>query len=268
MFLVLKKEYLAMLGLVVMLVSTVCVFSFMDRDELATAISITDSEGLYANVEAAADIKGKTVIVDAGHGGDDPGAVSDYNNIVEKEVNLEIAKRVSELLKGDGLNVVMTREEDVLQYPEGTSGMTAKRKADLTKRKELIDSSDAECCVSIHLNKFKQTQYHGAQVFFPHKSDESKKIAESIQKAIKEVADPSNERTALVRGKANELPIMIFRDLVKPTVVVECGFLSNEEEEKKLADPAYKEKLAQAIRKGTIDYLNSKSSSSALPKSS
>lgn len=243
MFFVLKKEYLAMTGLVLLLVSTVCVFSFADTDELTAAISLAEGGG-------------KTIIVDAGHGGDDPGAVSDYNKIVEKDINLEIAKKVAELLRNDGYNVVMTREEDVLRYPEGTTGMTAKRKADLTKRKETIDSSNAVCAVSIHLNKFKQTQYHGAQVFFPHNSEESKKLAMNIQSAIKEIADPANEREALVRGKPNELPIIIFKDLVKPTVVVECGFLSNQEEEKKLADAAYREMLAKSIYKGVTDYVN------------
>ena len=238
MIIVLKKDHLALFSL--LCVMGVCLYLF-------------GTVGVEEQQVVASDKK--TVIIDAGHGGEDPGAVSDYSGACEKDINLTIAKSVEALLKKDGYNVLMTRTEDKLVYPAETTGYTAKRKADLTRRKEFIDSSDASIAVCIHLNKFQKTQYWGAQTFYPHNSDESKRLAESIQAQIKKTADPQNERAALVRGKPNDLPIMLFRDLVKPTVVVECGFLSNEEDEKRLTTKEYQDKLALAVKDGIIEYL-------------
>lgn len=238
MIIVLKKDHLALLSL--LCVMGVCLYLF-------------GTVGVEEKAVASADKK--TIIIDAGHGGEDPGAVSDISGVCEKDVNLAIAKAVEGLLKKDGYKILMTRTEDKLEYPADTTGYTAKRKADLTRRKEFIDASEACIAVSIHLNKFQKTQYWGAQTFYPHNSDESKRLAECIQAQIKKTADPSNERAALVRGKPNDLPIMIFRDLVKPTVVVECGFLSNTEDEKRLNTKEYQDKLAVAIKDGIIEYV-------------
>jgi len=165
-------------------------------------------------------------------------------------VNLIIAKRVKELLEAENFKVIMTREEDVLNYKEGTQRYTSKRAQDLMNRKKKIDESGADIAVSIHLNKFSQTQYYGAQVFFPPRSQESQELAETIQKALREKVDPGNKREALV--KDNKL--IILRDLKVPTVIVECGFLSNRQEEQKLADADYQEELAQAIKDGIVEY--------------
>ena len=95
------------------------------------------------------------------------------------------------MLRLDGFEVIMTRNNDMLKYPEGTAGETAKRKADLTNRKNMIDTSDASIAVSIHLNKFVQEKYWGAQTFYPHNSQESKTLAEIMQASIKKHADPA-----------------------------------------------------------------------------
>ena len=169
-----------------------------------------------------------TVIVDAGHGGEDPGKVSSYSQVNEKEINLAIAKMLAEELKNSGYRVIMTREEDKLDYKEGTTDITDKRRQDLTKRKEIMDNSGADIVVSIHLNDFSQSQYYGAQVFYPPNSEDSKNLAVNIQNSLKENVDPSNKRQALEKTT----PIVILKNLKTPTVVVECGFLSNEKEEK------------------------------------
>jgi N-acetylmuramoyl-L-alanine amidase len=198
----------------------------------------------------------KVVILDPGHGGEDPGAVSDYSGLKEKDVNLIIANKVKELLEKENYKVIMTRTEDKLVYQPGTTSVTEMRRQDLHRRKKMMDESGANIVVSIHLNKFKETQYYGAQTFYPHNSFESQKLAMSIQKAIKETVDPSNKREALVRGKPNELPIIILRDLKTTTAIVECGFLSNSNEEKLLASSGYEEKLAMAIKQGICNYFS------------
>ena len=192
----------------------------------------------------------KTVIVDAGHGGEDPGAVSDYSGIKEKDINLEIAYKLKDLLEKGGYKVILTRSEDILKYPPGTTSIYEKRKADLTTRKKIMDESGADIVVSIHLNKFDKPQYFGAQTFFPPNSPESQRLAMCIQQSLRENLDPNNTREALVKKES----IVILRDLKTVTSIVECGFLSNPEEEKKLATPEYRDKLADAIFIGINKY--------------
>ncbi|NLP13335.1 MAG: N-acetylmuramoyl-L-alanine amidase CwlD [Clostridium sp.] len=235
MILVLRKDKIALIALVFVLTITL--------------ISINIGSNFNVIEATNTNVKG-IIVIDAGHGGEDPGAVSDYSGLKEKEVNLTIAKRVKELLEAENYRVIMTREEDVLNYREGTRGYDNKRAQDLMNRKKKIDESGADIAVSIHLNKFSQTQYYGAQVFFPPRSQESKELAETIQQALRENVDPNNKREALV--KDNKL--IILRNIKVPTVIVECGFLSNRQEEQKLLDNGYQEKLAQAIKEGIVQY--------------
>jgi len=190
------------------------------------------------------------VILDPGHGGEDPGTVSNYSGIAEKDINLRIALMLKEYLEADNYRVIMTREEDVLNYKPGTKNITEKRRQDLTARRKLIDSSGADIVVSIHLNKFEEPQYYGAQTFYPPGSAESERLAVCVQNALRENVDPSNNRKALVKKER----IVILRDLVVPTVLVECGFLSNSQEEALLRTVDYQEKIARAIKKGIDDY--------------
>jgi N-acetylmuramoyl-L-alanine amidase len=191
----------------------------------------------------------KTVIVDAGHGGEDPGKISNYSGLKEKDLNLKIAFKLKELLEKDNYNVIMTREEDKLVYKEGTTDIYYKRLQDLTRRKEIMDNSGAHIVVSIHANSFPQSQYYGAQTFYPDQSPESKKLAECIQKSLKDNVDKSNKREPQIKQ-----PIVIIKNLRTPTTIVECGFLSNAEEEKKLGTDEYQALIAEAIKKGIDSY--------------
>lgn len=192
----------------------------------------------------------KTVMLDPGHGGEDPGAVSDYSGIREKDINLSIALRLKQLLELEGFKVIMTREEDKLEYRSETKNIIQKRMEDLLRRKKMMDEGGANIVVSIHLNKFPQTQYYGSQVFYPPNSPESQKLAESLQKSIVEMVDPNNKRVALLKKE----PIIILKDNKTTTAIVECGFLSNAEEEKKLGSPEYQEKIALSVKAGIIKY--------------
>lgn len=194
----------------------------------------------------------KVVVLDPGHGGEDPGAVSDYNGIKEKDVNLIIANNVKGILQNENIEVLMTRSEDELVYEEGTTNVVQKRKQDLLNRKKFMDDSNANAIVSIHLNKFPRNEFWGAQTFYPAKPKESKKLAVEIQKVIREDVNPDNKREALEKKET----IIILKDVVNPMAIVECGFLSNEEEEKNLGNSDYQVKLSQAIAKGIINFLN------------
>jgi len=193
---------------------------------------------------------GRTVVLDAGHGGEDPGAVSGFSGAKEKDITLVIANKTRELLESAGYKVIMTRTEDILNYDDENASMTKKRRQDLLKRKKIMDESGADIVVSIHLNAFTDAKYSGAQVFYTKESLSSKKLAMSLQQAFREVADNNNNREAL---KKNE-DIIITKNCKVTTVIAECGFLSNQEEEKRLCDETYQVKLAEALRRGIDSY--------------
>lgn len=192
----------------------------------------------------------RTVIIDPGHGGEDPGKVGNNLGLKEKDVNLKIAQKLKALLEKDNFKVLMTREDDLLRYEDGTTNIIQKRKQDLLTRKKLMDEGGANIVVSIHHNSFEQPKYFGAQTFYPPNSPESQKLANSIQKALREKLDPNNQRQPQLKKEQ----IIILRDLKTPTTIVECGFLSNAEEERKLGDEAYQEQLAAAIVEGIKSY--------------
>ncbi len=191
-----------------------------------------------------------TVVVDAGHGGEDPGKISAFSGVNEKDLNLSIAKMLKQQLELTGYRVIMTREEDKLVYEQGTTEIKSKRKQDLTKRKETMDNGGADIVVSIHMNDFSQSKYYGAQVFYPPDSDQSQRLAVCVQKAMGSDLDPTNKREAL----AKSVPIIILRNIKTPTIIVECGFLSNQQEEQKLRTEDYQLKVAKTIKTGIDKY--------------
>ena len=217
-----------------------------DKDEAATEAPSQAPQGSTGNTVGA----GKVVVIDAGHGGEDPGAVSNFSGAKEKDITLIIAEKAKALLEEAGYKVIMTRSEDVLNYDDENASMTKKRRQDLLKRKKIMDESGADIVVSIHLNAFTDEKYSGAQVFYTKESLSSKKLAMSLQQAFRDTVDPNNEREAL---KKNE-DIIITKNCKVTTVIAECGFLSNQAEEAQLVDDAYQSKLALAIKKGIDGY--------------
>lgn len=184
----------------------------------------------------------KVVVLDSGHGGDDPGKIG-VNQAKEKDVNLKIAKKIKKRMERKGWKVVMTREKDVmLGDPEAGN----KKIHDMKARVELINKTMPQAAVSIHQNSYQDEQIHGSQVFYYSHSEEGKRMAEVMQKALL-AADEENTRQA----KANDTYYLLKRTEV-PTIIVECGFLSNPEEAAKLIDPEYQKKLADAVTEGII----------------
>lgn len=179
-----------------------------------------------------------TVVIDAGHGGMDPGKVG-VGGIEEKDVNLSIAILLKDLLEKEGIKVVMTRENDNSLCSEGASN---KKTSDMNNRIEIINEAKADCLISIHQNSFTDSNVFGAQVFYYSESEEAKKLAEEIQSTIKKEVSPENNRSI---KSGNDY--FILRKSVCPGVIVECGFLSNKEETAKLVDEGYQLKLAKAI---------------------
>lgn len=207
---------------------------------------IAASRNLQSFVSSGNVKNGETkVVIDAGHGGDDPGKIG-VNNAKEKEINLEIAKQVKTLLEEEGIEVIMTRENDTMLANDTD---TNKKVQDMKARVEKINQAAPALVVSIHQNSYTEESIHGAQVFYYTHSEAGKKAAEIMQKELLAM-DPENTRQA----KANDTYYLLRRTEV-PTIIVECGFLSNYEEAEKLADPEYQKQLAETIVKGIITCL-------------
>ncbi|WP_434310105.1 N-acetylmuramoyl-L-alanine amidase [Hominifimenecus sp. rT4P-3] len=208
-------------------------------------ISLLASQGLEA--VAAGSVPGKKVVVlDAGHGGSDPGKVG-TNNALEKEVNLAIAKKVQAKLEEAGVEVLMTREDDGGLYQEGDSN---KKIADLNARCRLIEKSGADITVSIHQNSYHDNSISGPQVFYYKDSAEGKKLAEILQASFDGVVEKNTRK-----AKANDNYYLLLHTKC-PLVIVECGFLSNPGEADQLITEEYQEKIAEAVSRGILGYLN------------
>ena len=189
----------------------------------------------------------ETLVLDDGHGGFDGGAVSE-NGMNEQAVNLSVAQRTRALACFFGVKTAMTREdEQALDYDPARS-VRENKVADIRAREKIVNSFASPVFVSIHLNNFPDPQYHGAQVFYSANSAAGKPLAEAMQRALVEGCDPENRRAA----KQAEDSIYLMRALTCPAVIVECGFLSNPEEESRLADENYHKKLALCIVTGYL----------------
>ena len=187
------------------------------------------------------------IVVDAGHGGDDPGKIG-INNVKEKEVNLKIAQKLEKLLEKEGIKVVMTRKDDGGLYQQSSQN---KKVEDMRKRCEIITKANPVFTVSIHQNSYPDESVKGAQVFYYGQSQEGKKLAETLQQSLVEQLDPENHRQA----KANE-SYYLLKKTPSPTVIVECGFLSNSQEAKLLETEEYQNKVAEAVKSGILKCLN------------
>lgn len=196
--------------------------------------------------QVQAEEKKWTVVIDAGHGGNDPGKIG-VDDSLEKELNLIIAKKVQKLLEQQDVEVVMTRESDAGLYEEQTSN---KKVQDMKNRCALINETQPDCVVSIHQNSYHEEYVTGAQVFYYGTSQEGQRLAETIQEKLISHVDPENHRQA----KANESYYLLKKTEV-PIVIVECGFLSNWEEAKKLQEDSYQNKIAWAVSMGILSYL-------------
>lgn len=186
-----------------------------------------------------------TIILDAGHGGEDPGAVA--NGLDEKVLNLSITTKIADFLKLSGYNVVLTRSDDRLLYNSGEENR--KKYYDLYNRLKFAEGFSDAIFISIHMNKFPMESCKGLQTFYSMNDPRSAVLAEALQSASTLVM-PDNHRTI----KPDNRTIFLLKNLQIPSVIVECGFLSNAQEAQNLADAAYQDKLAFALAGGIGQY--------------
>lgn len=192
------------------------------------------------------------IVLDAGHGGADPGKVG-ADNILEKDLNLSIVYKLKPLFENKGFRVVLTRKDDKVLADSNSQNVKVE---DLHNRVALITKTNPVMTICIHQNSFPDSSVSGPQVFFFDQSPEGEEIAATIQESLNTALNPLKPRVS----KSNN-DYYILKKTPTPTVIVECGFLSNEAEAKNLTDGAYQEKLARAIYQGACNYLENKNSS-------
>ena len=190
------------------------------------------------------------VVVDAGHGGDDPGKIG-INGAPEKDINLQIAQKLKKYLEAEDVEVVLTRETEDGLYDAHASN---KKVQDMKRRIEIIEKTDPVLTVSIHQNSYPEEYVKGAQCFYFGQSEDGKRLAETLQESLRNTLDPENKREA----KANE-SYYLLKKTPSPTVIVECGFLSNGGEAALLMTEEYQQKVASAVCDGICNYLKGES---------
>lgn len=211
---------------------------------IAAAILLSQNT-TYLVSNSKTEVKNPRIVIDAGHGGNDPGKIG-VSGEKEKDINLAIAKKLEKLLKKADVEVIMTRNKDVGLYNPNSSN---KKVDDMRKRCQLIDESEAHFTVSIHQNSYHQGAIRGSQVFYYEHSDEGERIAKLLQTKLVSKLDKKNKRKA----KAND-SYYLLRKTKNPTIIVECGFLSNPEEAKLLSDEDYQNQIARAICEGILEF--------------
>lgn len=192
------------------------------------------------------------IILDAGHGGEDAGATG-INGALEKDLNLSVVNILGEMLTEKGFAVVYTRSEDKLLYEEWENIKGIRKISDLKNRCKIAKSYPNALFVSIHMNTFGDGKYSGLQVYYSPENKESEMLAGAIQSSVKKELQPNNNRN-IKQGD----DIYILENIDNTAVLIECGFLSNEEEAKKLSQKEYQKMLSFSIICGIIEYMNTK----------
>ncbi len=232
-----KKSIIAIITAFLIILSAMLYLTFMANFSAAEASSMPITQ--------------KTVIVDAGHGGDDGGAIGS-DGTVEKDINLDIALKLEKILKFYGFNVIMTRTQDVMTCDDGLDSLRKRKISDIHNRFELMRKNPDAIFISVHQNKFEDSSQHGTQVFYSGNDERSKELAEAIQTSVTLTLQRKNDRVVKKSGSG----IYLLYHAKIPAVLVECGFISNSDEVKKLKDESYRMKLAILIADGLLKYLS------------
>lgn len=193
-------------------------------------------------------LTGKIIYLDPGHGGVDPGASK--QNVQEKDIALNVSFKLRDFLQQQGALVLMTREEDVDLADPSTKGFSRRKTEDLHKRLHLVNKSEAEFFVSIHLNSIPSARWSGAQTFFAKRFTESETAAKAIQSELVRNLENTTRKAKAINN------VFILKYAKKPGVLVEIGFLSNAVERGNLQNEAYQEMVAASVFKGMLRYFS------------
>lgn len=215
--------------------------------------SFFDKKNLNVEPVSSTPVSNHTVILDAGHGNPDGGATNLNGDIIESELNLQIVLRLQNLLESANCNVILTRSDENGIYETDANSIRDKKISDMKNRVKIANSSEAEIFVSIHMNKLEQTKYSGWQTFYKNKDEISRQIAQNVQTSLNHFMKKENNRE--IKSISG---IYLTKHVKIPLIIVECGFLSNQEEAELLNSDTYQDELAWSIYIGIMDYFKEK----------
>lgn len=211
--------------------------------------SLSSNTFSKAQLASSTPISNHTIIVDAGHGSPDGGATG-LDGSIESDLNLSIVLKLQNLLESSNCTVILTRSDENGIYEADSNTIREKKISDMKNRVNIANNSNAEIFVSIHMNKLEQTQYSGWQTFYKNQDEKSRQIAERIQLSLNNfIKKPNSREIKSISG------IYLTKNVEIPLVLVECGFLSNTEENNLLQTDSYQNELAWSIYIGLMDYL-------------
>ena len=225
---------------------TIIIFSVLLATFFTIILCVSAISARPVGEASASKIK---VVLDAGHGGVDGGVLGKITGVKESDLNLKVVKKLETYLINAGMSVALTRNSEAGLYGVSTNNL---KKRDMQKRSEIINSVSPDLVVSVHMNKYSLSTRRGAQVFYKYGDEVSKILAQNIQKSFNEMDGAIREYSALT-GDYYMLKCTDY-----PSVLVECGFLSNAQDETLLTSSEYRKKLAYAIFKGAVSVIGKK----------
>ncbi len=234
----LKRRIVALFTVCAFLISGALAVSFIGSNIVEAVSTLPSDEDV-----------GTVIIIDAGHGGEDPGAIGS-GDVYEKDLNLEIALCIGALLTERGYTVILTRTEDKMLYSPEENIKGFRKLSDLKNRVRYTEEYPNSILVSVHMNSFGDARYSGLQVYFTEGNDESRRLAQSIQSTVHNELQTENNRT--VKSGKN---IYLLEKSASTSVLIECGFLSNKEECEKLSRKEYQKQLSFSIVCGIIEFM-------------
>ena len=229
-----KRRIVTIVGIICLILLVISVNSKVSRQKSVPTVTLP--------------VSNKVIVLDAGHGKPDEGAESS-NGTTEAETNLKIALKVQSLLEQSGATVFLTRSDENSIYDLDSKTLKQKKISDLKNRVKIGNESSADAFVSIHLNKIPEQKYSGWQTFYKSSDEKSIKLAKSIQTSLNKSIQKENDRVPMKLDT-----VYIIKKVEIPISIVECGFLSNPEEEKNLLNDEYQDRLAWGIYSGIMDY--------------
>ena len=216
---------------------------------LAVCARVTDN-ALPTAVETA---EKPVIVLDAGHGGLDSGAVG-KSGLLEKDVNLSVVKKLASMLKMSGFEVVLTRNEDISIYDPGVEGIRNQKLSDMDNRLEIVQKYPDSIFLCIHQNNYTDPQYFGGQMFYNNNNPDNRTLAQIMQNRFATL-QPGNDREIKLSGEE----LFLLKSNPNPSLLIECGFLSNPKEEALLATDEYRQQTAFTIYCGLIEFLEATS---------
>ena len=189
----------------------------------------------------------QTIILDAGHGGEDGGA-SSADGLLEKDLNLALVLTMRDILEANGIHVILTRDNDTLLYDRNVNFEGRKKKLDADARLKIAKKTENPVFVSIHMNTYPLSSCKGVQVWYSGNNEASKEIAMSVRNVTQELFQPENDRE--IKPSGNN--VYILRHIECPAILIECGFLSSPDEVKLLSNESYRQQLALVLCMGIL----------------